>query len=178
MITIQVSGIAETKASLQKALQRLQDLEKPLKLVGLHMMKSIDDNFASEGRPEKWDDLSPMTKNMRRGNTYQILQDTGNLRRSIAMEVSKDTVKIGTSVPYAQKLQFGGENIMPAHDIFPVIKKTLAFVINGHKVFAAYAHIPEIRTTVPPRPFVVIQDEDLDTIQEIFDDWLGDIVNE
>ena len=177
MITIQINGLSELKADLQHALNKLKDVEKPLTLAGFHMMKSIDDNFRQEGRPDKWEDLSPMTKKMRRGNPpYAILQDTGTLRSSISMAMKGDTVRVGTSAPYAQKLQFGGINIMPAHDVFPKNRKALKFVINGRTVFASHAHIPTIRTEVPPRPVIVVQDEDLDVIGKIFEDWIADIL--
>lgn len=71
---------------------------------------------------------------------------TGNLRRSITMELGKDYVIVGSNLEYSRIQDQGGT--IKAHTIFPKKSKVLRFVINGRVVFAKKANIPA-RTVKP-----------------------------
>jgi hypothetical protein len=77
---------------------------------------------------------------------------SGDLAASIAA-----TVEIGDGVvtaevfaanppPFAAILEFGG--VIPAHDVRPVSAEALCFMVDGRRVFAKVAHIPDV--TLPP----------------------------
>ena len=63
-------------------------------------------NFQLGGRPA-WAGLSPLTIARRRGGASAILQDTGELKRSIKATHTNDTATIGTNLVYAPTHQFG-----------------------------------------------------------------------
>lgn len=63
-------------------------------------------NFQLGGRPA-WAGLSPLTIARRRGGAGAILQDTGELKRSIKATHTNDTATIGTNLVYAPTHQFG-----------------------------------------------------------------------
>jgi phage gpG-like protein len=81
---------------------------------------------------------------------------SGDLAASIAA-----TVEIGDGVvtaqvfsanppPYATILEFGGA--IPAHDVRPVSAEALSFMLDGRRVFAKVAHIPDM--TVPAQSYL------------------------
>lgn len=63
-------------------------------------------NFQFGGRPA-WAGLSPLTIARRRGGAGAILQDTGELKRSITATHTEDTASVGTNLKYAPTHQFG-----------------------------------------------------------------------
>ena len=100
--------------NLKRAVRRSMNLERPLKLIGLQMLKSTDKTFKEEGRP-KWSDLADSTKAQRRRGPratrkIAILQDTGKLKGSITYEVRRPSaVRWGPSrvAPYGIFHQLG-----------------------------------------------------------------------
>jgi hypothetical protein len=81
---------------------------------------------------------------------------SGDLAASIAA-----TVEIGDGVvtaqvfsanppPYAATLEFGG--VIPARDVRPVSAEALSFMIDGRRVFAKVAHIPDV--TLPAHSYL------------------------
>ena len=65
-------------------------------------------NFQLGGRPA-WAGLSPLTIARRRGGAGAILQDTGELKRSIKATHTVDTATIGSNLKYAPTHQFGAK---------------------------------------------------------------------
>ena len=65
-------------------------------------------NFQFGGRPA-WAGLSPLTIARRRGGAGAILQDTGELKRSIKATHTVDTATIGSNLKYAPTHQFGAK---------------------------------------------------------------------
>jgi hypothetical protein len=81
---------------------------------------------------------------------------SGELAASISA-----TVEVGDGVvtaqvfsadppPYAALLELGG--VIPAHDVRPVSAEALSFVLDGRRVFAKVAHIPDV--TVPAHSYL------------------------
>lgn len=73
---------------------------------------SVADNFAEEGRPDKWIDLSEVTKKQRKKiGKYpgQILQVTGQLASSVHTYYDEDSAIIGSNLAYAAIHQLGGQ---------------------------------------------------------------------
>jgi len=93
---MQIKFGGDLQRNLKRAIHRARDLTPPLKLIGLQMMKSTDKTFKEEGRP-KWTDLADSTKAQRRRGPratrkIAILQDTGQLKRSITYEIKKPSI--------------------------------------------------------------------------------------
>jgi HK97 gp10 family phage protein len=72
--------------------------------------------------------------------------DTGELRRSLSITVLSDGVRIGPNTPYAAYVEFGTR----PHKIVPKNASTLAFTINGRKVYAKAVNHPGTKA----QPFV------------------------
>jgi hypothetical protein len=81
---------------------------------------------------------------------------SGDLAASIAatVEIGDGVVTaqvFATNPPlYAGILEFGG--VMPAHDVRPVSAEALSFMIDGRRVFAKVAHIPDV--TLPAHSYL------------------------
>jgi phage virion morphogenesis protein len=119
------------------------EIERPLKAAGVYMLGSIERNFKSQGRPDKWEKLKPATVARRRKGrgtgSPQILINTGSLKNSHSVRIRSQSVEVGTNKVQAKRLHFGypgGEG-------------------RG-------------RAKTPARPFVMFQDEDFDAIGKIF----------
>lgn len=173
MIQVNISSNAkETENVIVGLSKAIEEVDIPLKRAGIYMVGSIDRNFEAEGRPKRWIRLSPMTIEMRRHGegrgTARILQDTGRLRASITYEiVGSDGIKIGTNIPYAGKLHFGGVNVIPAHT--ERIKSHYRKVDGKrYKVRTFKRRVKKKEFDLPSRPFILFQDEDLDVIRDIF----------
>jgi phage gpG-like protein len=81
---------------------------------------------------------------------------SGDLAGSIAAMVEVGDGVVTAQVfaanppPYAAILEFGG--VIPAHDVRPVSAEALSFLIDGRRVFAKVAHIPDV--TVPAHAYL------------------------
>jgi phage virion morphogenesis protein len=149
----------------EQAIKDLKDrsvnLSAPLRSCGEVMMTSVDRNFQIQGRysgqndarggSTRWKDLAPATKLARLGGSkaftkkgslrasaqrhlasLKILQVRGRLAASITYAVSGNTLTIGSNVIYAAIHNFGG------------------MAGRGRSV------------QIPARPFLVVQDQDID----------------
>jgi len=143
------------KKSLRELSDRVEDLTPVMKMIGELLVSSVQENFNREGRysepgswrggSKRWKPLAPSTIKQRKRLGYwpgQILTRTGRLRSSINYRAGRDHVAVGTNVIYAAIHQFGGK------------------AGRGH------------RANIPARPFLVVQDEDLEEIREIIADYI------
>ena len=162
--------------------KKISDTKKPLAESAEYMVGSIKRNFYEQGRPTKWQKLSPLTIALRRegkgGGYPQILRDTGTLMNSITGEVRDDNTAIaGTNLSYAPLQQFGGLTKTPEMTIVPKRKKALKFMYMGKTVFAKRVHIPSRAAWIPPRIFVCFQiPEDIDRIHRIFESHVDEAI--
>jgi phage virion morphogenesis protein len=145
--------------ALEDGLANSRDL---MAIWGEIALASISENFEQQGRPEKWKELSPVTIELRRGGGIGsrgvtkrkraasgageriLIGRTGNLRR-IGYQAAGDHVTIGThpaAKDYAAIQQFGGQ------------------AGRNRKV------------TIPARPYLLLQDEDIKEMREIALLWL------
>src|ERR1051325_6961054 len=115
--------MAEGIEGLDQLLKRLGELaldtrrvEKPLKAAGAHMLGSIEKNFQAQGRPKRWDPLSPRTlagrrKGRRKKGGPKILIDTARLKNSMGVKlVEGPAALVGTNVKYARRQHSGYES--------------------------------------------------------------------
>jgi len=106
---IKFSG--DLSRNLKRAISRSRNLERPLKLIGMQMLKSTDKTFKEEGRP-KWKPLADSTiaqrrKGPRATRKIAILQDTGQLKRAITFQIKRPSI-----------IQWGPNRTAP-YGIFP-----------------------------------------------------------
>lgn len=138
-----IQGIENLFRRVRKLATDTRQVQKPLKAAGVVMLGSIQQNFKAQGRPNKWTKLSDVTIARRRKGkgkgSAQILIDRGLLKNSHSMKVSTDGVEVGTNKIQAKRLHFG----------FPKGK--------GRG-----------KSKTPARKFVMFQEEDFDTIGNIF----------
>lgn len=124
----------------QLELDRLKHIERTLKGdmhdlldgIGVYMVESVIRNFEDQGRPKKWDENSKETLKRKKGSL--ILHQSGLLKAGIMHQVDGRSVVVGPSgpaVPYARIHQKGGKA--------------------GRK---------SARVTIPPRPYLVMQEAD------------------
>lgn len=124
-----------------------QDLTPAMKQVGEYMRFRTEENFRGEQTPEgiAWLPLKPSTvarKTKKKSSINKILQDTGDLRGSIAYQTTPRRVTIGTNT------MVGGYSLGAIHQ-FGAAKRN-----------------------IPARPFLGASDSDIDEIVQIILDHL------
>ena len=154
--------MAEGIDNLDRLAKRIADLafdtrrvERPLHAVGVYMLSSVQKNFDEQGRPQRWTPLKPSTLARRRkgkgSGGAKILTDTGRLKNSISHKLVAGAdgpgVSVGSNVKYARRQQKG----------YP--GKTGKGAGRGH-------------SPTPPRPFLLIQTEDVPKIVKIVEGFL------
>lgn len=175
-ITMKGLDVLQTKIDGVKVKSR--DLNEPLKKAGIVMLKSIDTNFEAEGRPERWMPLSPFTMRAKLAAGYgsKILIRTGDLRRSIVSRVGGNKLHVGTSIPYAAIHQFGGAIKKKQRTGVLTFKRRGGFAsTKGRPRIGAFAKkiIFGAHTIyMPPRKFLLFQDEDVDQINSLISEHI------
>ncbi|PID40661.1 MAG: phage virion morphogenesis protein [Proteobacteria bacterium] len=140
----------EAWAMLKRLQDRLDRTKPAFQVIGEIVRSSVERNFAAEGRPRKWD---PSARAIAEGG--QTLSDTGRLRRSLNTQTGEGYAAVGTNVIYAAIHHFGGE-----------IRPKKAKALNTPYGLSRKA-------TMPARPFLMVQDEDLDEINAAISDFLS-----
>ena len=113
-VSVKVEGLDKVRKKLKVTTEKLSDMRKFWSSVGMYVQKqTIKERFDKEQTPDgqKWKPLAPATikarkKRHKKGN-MKILQDTGELRRSIKYEADTNSVKVGSNLVYARTHQFG-----------------------------------------------------------------------
>jgi phage virion morphogenesis protein len=143
MITIEIDD-----REISKILKNLQDkignLRPIMKDIAGIMHDAVEENFEKQGRPN-WKPLSPKTIKRRQEKGYwpgKILQMRGELAVSISKKFDNKSAIVGTNKAYAAIHQFGGK------------------AGRKHKV------------TIPPRPFLQLDNNDLNTIKDTIKRYL------
>ena len=157
MINIKVEN-GNVLALFAKIRQRTGNLEPLMANIAGFLRRSVIKNFDAGGRPNPW----PVSKRAVRDGGRATLTDTGRLKNSIAAFATNNTAEVGTNVEYAPFLQFGTR----PYDIRPINKKALFWPGAGHPVKGV--HNPGL----PPRPFMMVQDNDWEIIRQLAADFL------
>lgn len=105
----------------------------------------------------------------RRFQSRPALVDTGNLRRSITWTVAGNTVIVGTTVVYASVHQNGGvtEPVKLSDSSVPGLTALLQKEPGLQDSLGFLFDSPEVAIRVPARPFVGLQEGDLEEIERI-----------
>lgn len=117
-INIKVEGLNEVQKKLKVTADKLKNMTQFWDTVGKYVQRqTIKERFDKEQTPDgqKWKPLAPSTvkhrkKRHKKGN-MKILQDTGELRRSVTYEAGDNFVKVGSKLKYARTHQFGRKKI-------------------------------------------------------------------
>ena len=151
-ISVRVEGLSKVQQKLKVTADKLHSLKPFWETVGMYVQRqTIRERFNKEQTPDgqKWKPLAPATirkrkKRHKRGN-MKILQDTGELRKSVAYEAGNNYVKVGSVLKYARIHQFGG---------------TIHFRKKKGSV------------TIPARPFLGVTDKEKQHITSMFRQYL------
>lgn len=146
----EIQGLSRLIGRVRRLAADVRDTERPLKAAGEVLRRSVEQNFRAQGRPTRWPGLAASTISRRRRGRGrgrggpQILVDTARLKNSIGYRVVTEGVEVGTNVRYGRRQHFG----------YP-------------------GGVGRGRSKTPARPFLVVQDEDIETIAGIFRRHVG-----
>lgn len=156
---------------------------RPMREIGVLLGNSIMKTFEVGGRPTAW---LPSQRAQRQGG--QTLLDTGRLMKSAAMpEVSGNTITLGSNLPYAAVHQYGFEGDVTVKSFTrkvrsrsvygkaeKVNKKTGEIYIGREMKAQGIAVVRSFvrHMKIVARPFLGIQDEDVDSAGRIMSDYL------
>lgn len=196
-VEVEILGMQEILRVLKRLEKGNFDLRGPMGAIGVHMLKSFNDNFLAQGIPEigiKWRGLSDWTKKARKKRTTRgrrkrnrgrfgdkILMDTGIMRMSTSskghpnnvFDVDRASVEVGTNINYAMTHQprSGSPHVNPERRIPGVTVREHKRKSRGKKIrvreFTREQFMP--RTVVPVRPFVAIKPSDEEVILRILE---------
>lgn len=173
LISVKVEGLNKVQHKLKVTAEKLQDLRQFWTSVGMYVQRqTIRERFNKEQSPDgqKWKPLSPATihrrkKRHKKGN-MRILQDTGELRRSITYEADTSSVKVGSVLKYARTHQFGGTVEISRQGQYKRDHKNHRFKRKGNSY--SYSH----KVTIPARPFLGVTDNEKQHITSMFRQYL------
>ena len=148
-VHINVEGLGLAEGVLRGIRERSEDLTIPLSAGGVHMTRSIRQNFRVGGRPKKWRPWAPATRRAygrQPGRARSVLVGRGmrgGLMGSITSKAGRDFLVIGTNKIYGRIHQLGGQ------------------AGRGHA------------TTIPARPYLVFQKSDVEVIARMVGEHLA-----
>lgn len=168
-------------------LERFRNVENLARVVGLYMVGKTQSAFSQQGRggiawrpravPNRIGILHDLYAGRmppsRRFEDRPAGIDTGRLRSSIASRVQGNTVIVGSNVPYASDVQKGSKSsIQIDGSLRRSLSDWLRSLSGDRKQQASRALGPLFRTgqltsDVPPRPFLMLTDEDRRTITDM-----------
>lgn len=162
MIRGRLSNADAVLSKLRAQIERIQNFEVPLQQAGVLARDAAIMRFKEQGGDQTW-------KPNKRGGHTGIL--SGRLWQSIQVSPpAGNTVTVGTNVKYARYFQQGtgiyaGGSPWTIH---PKKAKALAFTIGGTAYVRRSVTIPG----QPPRPFLVITDDNKAAIKAVFTRWI------
>jgi phage gpG-like protein len=181
-------SIAITTGRIDKLGLDIRSFREPLqRAVREVMTKSIHTNFAQQGRPEAWEELSEDTWRRRASEGWSgggILLKSGALQR-VASQQNIWTISTTSATirDLPQKVWYGKVHQQGAEKGAKVTssKKTGGFTAHlarGGKAGSGTSVGGSGRgyVSIPQRQFLIIQEEDHEAIVEIFRKWLAERV--
>lgn len=172
----------------------ISSYEEPLKrAIRQVMVPSFRRNFQAQGRPS-WVPMSEATRIIRgrKGQGDRLLNRTGALQRAVTQEslwsvgpTSATIRDLPGDVSYGKIHQggYGGggggrsmasrirAEMRPGRTQGQAARAAMQKL--DRDVLGGKARSGGVANAIPARPFVMFQDEDLDAVQQVFDDWLA-----
>ena len=102
----------DIERKLLELAQKGENLRPLMKNIAGIFASATEENFKNEGRPDKWTELSEVTKKQRTKQKKwpgQILQVSGQLASSISTQYDDESAVIGSNLDYAAIHQLGGQ---------------------------------------------------------------------
>jgi phage gpG-like protein len=176
-VTLEIDVKTEgARSALAEAAARMADMTPVFKVVGELLKTSVERNFEVGGRP-RWKGLSAITKGIRKKKNKwpgQILAVTGMLKNSIHPSAFPDHVEIGTPMKYAATQQFGaarGAFGAVVANVRAHVRRMESKNKRGKSSGVAFVKAHQRKQavpwgTIPPRPFLMVQDEDWEDIRD------------
>lgn len=128
---------------MAEIVKRFGSAEPAMQIIGEIVTFSVQRNFEKGGRPSGWQPLSEATLAIKKGGSILVGKGFGGgLLGSIHAEPAADHVMVGTDKIYAAINQFGGQA--------------------GRG----------LKTTIPAREFLMVQDEDWPEMAESLGDYI------
>lgn len=181
-IVTRIDGLQRTLGNVD-ALKSYLGSIVPYKKAAAVVTASVLRNFREGGRPEKWEELSPLTKFIRkyrrgkRNANPLTLRDTGRLAESPVPHATLDaqggTFGAKTNVSYARKMHEGGTTTASQVVIDAFRRNTKT----GESYVHSYVMHLKGGKRIPARPFMMIQEADRAVIRQVFTDWLKGAAN-
>jgi len=175
---------------------RLKAFLIPLQRAAALTVGSVLKNFIAGGRPRKWPGLSRMTRFVRshragaKNTVAMPLRDKGRLMGSITphakLTAQGGEFGAGSNVGYAGRMHFGGKTQPNTVAIAAFTRRnprvaTRAEALSGVKLgrsafsrVSAYTMRLKGGHDIPPRPFLMLHDEDRPRIASIFASWINE----
>lgn len=190
-MTIQLSNLQNVFALIKA---KTADTRVPMAAAAEVIRSSISKNIREGGRwdgnastitlfsggTQRWTPLSPSTNSARkrRGRRPEnLLRDTGQLNAATTVRPAGNTIVISNNKVYAAAQNFGA-TLHPVIPVTPQMRKYFwaQWFATGDAKFKGMA-LTKKKTfnptiVIPPRPFMVISQEDIDEIAATFADWL------
>jgi len=172
---------------LGKLVGGLENVEGVLKEIGALLTGRTQAAFREQGRTRKWPPRS--TPNIagvlrdleggaapksRRWDPVPALVDTGRLRGSWSWKITgKDTVEVGTTVPYARKHQEGGsESLKVTQAMKDRLAKWLKRAKERGESLRWLLQVDQVQIKIPQRVMLEITPQDKKDILAMVQRWL------
>lgn len=145
---------------------------------------SFQRNFDTGGRPDRWDPLSEGTIEVQKnlgGSHTDVMIKSGLLRRTMGQvniwTITKESAilrDLPESVWYGKVHQKGleGEGGKASKGAYEKRRAAVNKALRGGGSVKA-KYVP----TIPARPFVLLQPDDVEAIEKVFDTWLGERID-
>ncbi len=185
-ITLKIDD-SEFEKTFGAVLANLGNKKTALRQIGSIGKESVRMNFHQGGRPEKWEPSKRAKNKKIPGRTAATLRSRGILMNSITSEVRDESVLIGTNVVYAAVQHYGAVKGSFGTFTFQVKahrrkrqsrnmkggksgRKKIASGVSFVKTHARTTKLPW--GDIPARPFMLLQEEDIATIEMIMADHI------
>lgn len=189
-------SIGISARNIDKLGMDIRSFREPLKRVVQRVMApSFRKNFDEGGRPESWEPLSEATLAIRdrEGFGTAPLIKTGLLRKTIQqLNIWTITTETATIRSLPEKIAYGnihqggyegagtGRKMSgymkqaggDAREAQKLLDDDLIMAMRGGAGAIKRLRGPRHANAIPARPYVLIQDDDYDAIEEIFVEWL------
>ena len=176
-LVTRIDGLQRTLGNVD-ALKAYLGSILPYKQAAAVVTGSVMRNFVAGGRPQKWEELSPMTRFIRKHRQGKqnanplTLRDTNRLMNSVVPHATLDAqggaFGAKTNVSYARKMHEGG--VSEASTV--VIEAFRRVIKTGESRVRSYVMHLKGGKRIPARPFMMIQEADRAIIRQVFTDWL------
>lgn len=147
-------------------LELTDDLSGPGDAIATVLENSVRQNFEEGGRPDKWTQSKRVAS---KGG--QTLRDTDNLYNKItsAFDLQDGGVRVGTDVEYAAAHHFGVDQEVEqqVREHVRIIKQAFGKELKFPVAVTVGKHERSTHLNLPARPFMLMQDEDWDTVKDI-----------